>query len=308
MLTRVINKFILSSGVIASIFLVGCGTDGIARVSTKDGYLSETKIQLPKKESDEIGHIVFIRKEMANKNIPTVFINERVVGSLPIERYSETLVCPGVQTIRIGTRTDVVKKGQDQSFSVAPGAKYYIQVYELNNEDFGYRLVSEQEAAQLQKGPTQSHIINRHQPICNAPLKVLKSINLAADALFKFDSTQMLPAGQARVDKLIQDIQSMNAQIEKIRIVGHTDRLGSIPYNDRLSLGRSNSVANYMKQRGLNMQIETQGNGSREPVTDGCFNVKSRLPLIACLQPDRRVSIDLMGSTEFTDNKGMSSK
>ncbi len=308
MFTKIINRFILSGGVIASIFLVGCSTDGFTRVKTTDGYLNQTKIKLPDRMSEDIGRIVFIRSEMVNKNIPTVFINGRVVGSLPIKRYAETLVCPGEQTIHIGTRTDVIKIGQNQSFTVAPGTTQYLQVYELNGEDFGFRTLTEQEANQLSKGLTESQIINRHQPICNVPLKVLKQINLGADALFKFNSTRMIPAGQARVDKLIQDIQSMGAPVEKIRIIGHTDRLGTVAYNDRLSLGRAKSVADYMKQRGLNIQMETEGRGSREQVTNGCDGLKSKAQLINCLQPDRRVSIELMGSLEQIENKGISSK
>lgn len=308
MLSKLIDHAIFRVGVLASIFLVGCSTDGFTRVKTTDGYLSETKINLPKRESEDIGRIVFIRQEMQNKNIPTVFINDRVVGSLPVKRYSETLVCPGEQIIRIGTRADVVKKGQDQRYVIPAGSTQYLQVYETSGEEFGFRVLTEQEVRQI-KGLTESHIINRHQPICNTPLKVIKSVNLGADALFKFDTTQMLPAGQAKVDKLIQDIHSLGAQVEKIRIIGHTDRLGAVPYNDRLSLGRAQAVAHYMKQNGLdNIQMETDGRGSREPVTHGCSDGFAKARLINCLQPDRRVSIDLMGTVEQIENKGIGSK
>ena len=308
MFTKIINRFILSGGVIASIFLVGCSTDGFTRVKTTDGYLNQTKIKLPDRTSEDIGRIVFIRKEAVNKHIPTVFVNDRVVGALPPERYSESLVCSGEQRIRIDTRTETNKQGLVQSFSVTPGSTHYLQVYETNGEDFGMRELNEEQVKDLSKGLTESHVINRHQPICNAPLKVLKHINLEADALFKFDSTKMLATGQVRVDKLIHDIQSLGAQVEQIRIIGHTDRLGTVSYNDRLSLNRAKTAADYMKQRGLNIQMETEGRGSREQVTNGCDGLKSKAQLINCLQPDRRVSIELMGSLEQIENKGISSK
>ena len=118
----------------------------------------------------------------------------------------------------------------------------------------------------------------------------------------------MIPAGQARVDKLIQDIQSMGAQVEQIRIIGYTDRLGTDAYNNKLSYERAKTVAAYMKQRGLNIPTVTEGRGKRDPVTNGCRNITNKAKLVQCLQPDRRVSIDLMGTIEQIENKGISSK
>ena len=308
MYTKIIKYAVLSSSIVASILSSGCSTTDFARVKTTGGYLSETKVALPERISEDIGRIVFIRKEASNQHIPTIFINERVMGSLPPERYTESLVCPGDQAIRIDTRTGTNLNGSEQRISVAAGTTQYLQVYETNDTDFGVREISEDQVKDLSKGLSQSHVINRHQPICNAPLKVIKNINLAADALFKFDSTQMIPAGQARVDKLIRDIQSMGAQVEQIRIIGHTDRLGAVAYNDRLSQERAKTVALYMKQHGLNIPTVTEGRGSREPVTNGCKNQTNARKLIQCLQPDRRVSIDLMGTVEQIENKGISSK
>ena len=305
--TRAIRTLIASIGMIG-LLLSGCTTADFTRVKTTGGYLSETKVALPERLSEDIGRIVFLRKEASNQHIPTVFINDRVIGSLPPDRYSESLVCPGEQTIRIDTRTETNQRGVEQRFTVPAGSTQYFQVYESNDTDFGVRELTEEQVKDLSKGLSQSHIINRHQPICNAPLKVLKHINLAADALFKFDSTQMIPSGQARVDKLIQDIQSMGAQVEQIRIIGYTDRLGTDVYNNKLSYERAKTVAAYMKQRGLNIPTVTEGRGKRDPVTNGCRNISNKARLVQCLQPDRRVSIDLMGTIEQIENKGISSK
>ena len=303
-----LKRAIQSSVLAASIFMFGCSNTDFVRVKTTGGYLSETKVALPERISEDIGRIVFLRKEATSKQIPTVFINERVIGSLPAERYSESLVCPGEQTIRIDSRVEHNQLGTEQTLTVPAGSTQYLQVYETNETDFGVRELSEEQVKELSQGLSQSHLINRHQPICNAPLKVIKQINLAADALFKFDSTQMIPAGQSRVDKLIRDIQSMGAQVQQIRIIGHTDRLGAVAYNDRLSQDRAKAVASYLKQHGLNIQTLTSGRGSREPVTNGCKTQTNTRKLIQCLQPDRRVSIDLMGVVEKTENKGISSK
>ncbi|MFM7330149.1 MAG: hypothetical protein ACKO1L_00540 [Brachymonas sp.] len=40
---------------------------------------------------------------------------------------------------------------------------------------------------------------------------------------------------------------------------------------------------------------EALGKGEREPVTQNCSNKLPRAQLIACLQPDRRVTIEVTG-------------
>lgn len=307
MYTKILNRVVFAGVVCASILLSACGTDHFARVKTTDGYLSETKITLPERVSEDIGRIVFIRKDALSKNIPMIFINERAVGSLPPERYSETLVCPGEQSIRIDTRTGLEKRGAAQSFVVKPGSTSYLQIAEGDGEDFAMRSLSEEEMQSLNKGLSESHLINRHQPICDAPLKVLQQINLGADALFKFDTAQMLPAGQAKVQKLVHDIQSLGAQIQQIRVTGYTDRLGSDAYNQRLSLERAQAVSRYMKRLGLQVPVVIAGRGKQNPVVT-CSGNQSTTQLIKCLQPNRRVTIELMGVVEKVENKGMSSK
>ena len=306
MLINRVTTLVMSVTLAATI--AGCSTDSFSRVKTTEGYLSETKVKLAERVSEDIGRIVFIRENAQNKNIPTIYLNDRVIGSLPPHRYSETLVCPGEQIIRIDTRTDAVKAGANTQFTAEPGQTHYLQVYELNEKDFGARTLDEEQVKQLAKGLYQSHIINRHQPICNAPLKVIEQINLSADALFKFDKTEMLPSGQASVRKLVQDIATHGAQVEQIRVIGHTDRLGSDNYNDRLSLARANTVANYMKQQGLKVPVVVFGKGEREPITRNCRGDKATAQLIKCLQPDRRVNIELMGLVEKIEHKGISSQ
>ena len=96
--------------------------------------------------------------------------------------------------------------------------------------------------------------------------------------------------------------------MEQIRVIGHTDRLGSDNYNDRLSLARANTVANYMKQQGLQVPVVVFGKGEREPITRNCRGDKATAQLIKCLQPDRRVNIELMGLVEKIEHKGVSSQ
>ena len=54
-----------------------------------------------------------------------------------------------------------------------------------------------------------------------------------------------------------------------IRIVGHTDNVGSMPFNMALSLDRAAAVKGFLMERGVEAErIETQGDGPTNPVGD----------------------------------------
>lgn len=77
-------------------------------------------------------------------------------------------------------------------------------------------------------------------------------------------------------DILSEDTTSLNAVAElltnffdaKLRLIGHTDDVGSDEYNMDLSRMRARSVANYLNRRGIDDdRIITEGHGKRQPVT-----------------------------------------
>lgn len=128
-------------------------------------------------------------------------------------------------------------------------------------------------------------------PIVAAAPQVTR-ITLDADALFDFDKATLRPAGRAKLDALAQQLKGLTP--EKVSATGHTDRLGPAAYNQRLSVQRANAVRDYLVSQGVPANlIETQGKGASEPVTKDC---KAGAGLVACLQPDRRVEVDVTGS------------
>ncbi len=134
------------------------------------------------------------------------------------------------------------------------------------------------------------------QDVDNSWCPVDETITLSADALFAFDGSRledMLPQGRAELDALAEKLNNNYAQIDALSLVGHTDRLGSAEYNQRLSEARANTVKAYLLSKGVNAPIETAGRGKHEPVTSGCSG--SGEALIACLQPDRRVDLHIKG-------------
>jgi OmpA-OmpF porin, OOP family len=122
------------------------------------------------------------------------------------------------------------------------------------------------------------------------------AMSLSAATLFAFDSAVLRPEGRTELDRLSRDIGNMNA--ERIMITGHTDRLGSAAYNQRLSEQRAEAVRAYLVSRGLDAnRIQAQGRGHTQPVTRAadCTGPRSDR-LISCLQPDRRVDVQVSGT------------
>lgn len=123
-------------------------------------------------------------------------------------------------------------------------------------------------------------------------------ITLAADVLFAFDkanANDLLPKGRAQLDQIVQKIQSGQAQIERIELIGHTDRLGAPAYNERLGMARAEAIRTYLINHGVQTQINVASKGASEPVTTECVGTKATAALKACLQPDRRVTLDITG-------------
>jgi OOP family OmpA-OmpF porin len=129
-----------------------------------------------------------------------------------------------------------------------------------------------------------------------APKPTSDKIKLAADALFDFDKATLKPEGRAKLDDLAA--KSKQLKLEVILAVGHTDRLGSDAYNQKLSERRAAAVKTYLVSKGVEAnRVYTEGKGEKQPVTGNkCDNIKNRKALIECLQPDRRVEVEVIGS------------
>ena len=135
------------------------------------------------------------------------------------------------------------------------------------------------------------------QPVVAEPQ--VERINLSADALLRFnqsDAADMLPEGKATLDRLAENLVSRQAHIDGIALTGHTDRLGSEQYNSNLGLQRAQTVKNYLQGKGVQAPISVASAGESQPVTTACTGTRATAALKACLQPDRRVTVDISGT------------
>ena len=151
------------------------------------------------------------------------------------------------------------------------------------------------------------------QPLAAAPTPapqpiVIEKVSLSTDVLFGFNKSELTPAGQEKLDDLAKSAQGAN--VEKVNLIGYADRIGSEGYNKELSEKRAQAVADYLASKGVDSsRLQVEGRGESNPVTgDQCQKMgkesNKNQKLIACLQPDRRVDAELLGSRESTASSG----
>ena len=129
-----------------------------------------------------------------------------------------------------------------------------------------------------------------------APKPAGEKITVAADALFDFNKATLRPEGKAKLDELVGKAKAI--KLEVILVVGHTDRIGSDAYNQKLSEKRAAAVKEYLVAKGIEAnRVYTEGKGEKQPVTgDKCKGNAKTKALIDCLQPDRRADIEIIGT------------
>ena len=116
-------------------------------------------------------------------------------------------------------------------------------------------------------------------------------IELAADVLFDFDKSNILPKAEQTLTQVAEVVRERGQG--SIRIEGHTDSKGADAYNQRLSRQRAESVTAWLrKQPGLaTLAYVPEGFGAKRPVApntkpDGSDDPQGR-------QRNRRVEIVL---------------
>ena len=147
-----------------------------------------------------------------------------------------------------------------------------------------------------------------------------EKITLAAGALFGHNKSgvdQILAEGRAQLNALAAKLGGLS-NIERISISGHADITNGTKdanYNDKLSLARAESVRAYLVSQGLNSKnISVAGYGGQKPIKTNCplpKGAKSTAQGViqgnasmadmnafrTCLQPNRRVEVEIFGES-----------
>jgi OOP family OmpA-OmpF porin len=119
-----------------------------------------------------------------------------------------------------------------------------------------------------------------------------EKITLSAEVLFDFDKANLRQEGKSILDTEVVEKMKAHPEVELVLITGHTDRIGTDSYNQKLSERRAASVKNYLVSQGIEeSRLHAVGKGETEPVVDckGVYGKKA----IDCLQPNRRVVVEV---------------
>lgn len=92
-------------------------------------------------------------------------------------------------------------------------------------------------------------------------------LSLGATLLFETNKDVLSESGRVSIDEVSRTLRQMG--IDRIRVEGHTDNVGSVAYNQGLSLRRARSVATEFIRNGWSAgDIERDGYGFDKPVAD----------------------------------------
>lgn len=117
------------------------------------------------------------------------------------------------------------------------------------------------------------------------------------ETLFDFDKSAVEPEGRNALEEKIATGMKTHPEVKLLLVTGHTDRIGTETYNQKLSERRANAVKDYLVKNGVAAErIKVVGKGESEPnpesgTKQACRGAKGK-KLIACLQLDRRVTIE----------------
>ncbi|HYG05344.1 MAG TPA: OmpA family protein [Stenotrophomonas sp.] len=125
----------------------------------------------------------------------------------------------------------------------------------------------------------------------------MRQFSLSTDILFPFGKgavQDMNAAGRERVVQIAADIRG--ADDLQVRVLGYTDRIGNEQSNLSLSQRRADAVREVLVGAGV-PAAAVSARGLGETHSSDCSKYLPNAELAACLAPDRRVEIQVSGTT-----------
>lgn len=252
--------------------------------------------------------VVYRRAASRLPGASSVFVDGRYHTSLVAGAWSALCYQPaavefGARQMQVGSRhkdlMDTIT-----ALKLEPGQTHYLRVEESDTRPVLQPVPSAQALQELSGIREQRHTISRvaqdcvAAPAVVAPAPVRETITLASDTLFAFDRSDaqaMTGAGLQEIDRLMTRINESFSRVDQLHVVGHADPLGNPARNEQLAQARAQTVRDHLAGKGwANVNITTEGRGSREPVVKHCPRVASPAS-IACNLPNRRVEVIVTG-------------
>ncbi|WP_374980158.1 OmpA family protein [Pseudomonas solani] len=116
---------------------------------------------------------------------------------------------------------------------------------------------------------TYPAVVKAEEPIPPAPAPQSEVIVLSdqGKVLFAFDSAELTSDAKTQLNDVATRLTG--AAMVSVKVVGHTDSVGSDTYNQGLSERRARSAADYLISQGVPAdKVTTEGQGESQPVAD----------------------------------------
>ncbi|MEO0407011.1 MAG: phosphate ABC transporter substrate-binding/OmpA family protein, partial [Cyanobacteria bacterium P01_A01_bin.135] len=118
-------------------------------------------------------------------------------------------------------------------------------------------------AAQLTQGAPATPTVSPQRVQAAA---AIGNLNVRGTVEFTTGTITLTPEGQRTLDQLAQELADFSPATTALSIVGHTSKTGPADFNQTLSEQRAQVVASYLKRRGINLQVVSQGVGFTQPL------------------------------------------
>lgn len=253
-----------------------------------------------------------------------IYLEGRFHTALLSGGYSEFCATPGRIAIQSvyddAQKKHTGKEAAGQPWELQAGNALYLRVNETSPTDMSLLEVpAEQAKKELLRTAAQVHVLSRAPaaqacdtpaplalvsspaaPVLTPPVAkppVPRAYALQADALFEFGKTELKVAGYNAIEAMAQRLKRDFAQVERIRVVGHSDPIGKPKRNRALSLERAEKVADQLRDRGIKPLhgFKTEGQGESALIKTDCPNKPIPASKL-CHAPNRRVEIIVYGA------------
>ena len=118
-------------------------------------------------------------------------------------------------------------------------------------------------------GPSESLSLTEQdvKAMFNDALAIRPDPPLSFTLYFLEGKDELTPESKQRLSDVLTEISRRSRDVSEVTVIGHTDRMGKVEQNDRLSLQRAQKIIADLLQIGIRMEtISVAGRGEREPL------------------------------------------
>ena len=278
------------------------------------GEMYTTALAAPAEQT----RILVYRHNQGPNALPVnIYLNGQYHASLLRGGYTEFCAAPGAVNIKAAlddaSRLHASKLDAGQRLVLNAGQTVFLKVDESTSPVIGLLSgTAAQTKAEIEGTRRQIHTISRAKAAltCGQPAAVAvvappptpkppapREYALETDALFEFGKAEIRASGYNAIETLMQRLLQDFSSVERIRVVGYTDPIGSAAFNKKLSQQRADVVARQIVSRNIPIErgIDAEGRGPIELVKTGCGNTPTPENKI-CHAPNRRVMVVITGA------------